>query len=308
MSDPTSVDHPTSPSPPLPVPRREPMFNLPGVIVVSCIVLVGLHALRAIVSVETDNQIVAYLAFMPARVSIALHLASAQVTDAYNAAVEHSPIMAAQIDFLVGDGHLRWWTFLTYALLHGSWAHVGFNCVWLVAFGSAVARRFTALRFLSLMAVAAVAGALLDYAVDVASFQIVIGASAAVSGAMGAATRFVFRPSDEPTRIFDRAKLDEAFRQPALTLRQTFTTKTALVFIIFWFVTNLLFGYFPALGGMGDGPIAWQAHIGGFLVGLLLFPLFDRRPVVAPAAVASASTIDREDTAVLPPGSDERVP
>ena len=279
------------------------MFNLPGIVVACCVVLIGIHALRAIVSVETDNQIVADLAFMPARVSIALHLASDQITAAYNATVDHNPLMAAQIDFLVGDGHPRWWTFLTYALLHGSWAHVGFNCVWLVAFGSAVARRFTSVRFLLLMVVAAVAGALLDYAANVASFQIVIGASAAVSGAMGAATRFVFRPSDEPTRIFDRARLHEAFRQPALTLRQTFETKTALVFIIFWFVTNLLFGYFPALGGMGDSPIAWQAHIGGFLVGLLLFPLFEGGTISTPEDAADAP-VDREDTAMLPPDAD----
>ena len=304
MSDPTSVDEPTS-APPMRIRRREPMFNLPAVVVVACVVLIGLHALRAFVSVETDNQIVATLAFMPARITIALDWLPAKISAAYNVAVDRDPIAEEQIRFLLGDGSARWWTFLTYALLHGSWAHVGFNCVWLVAFGSAVARRFTTVSFLMLMAVAAIAGAVLDYAANVASFQIVIGASAAVSGAMGAATRFVFRPTDEPTRIFDRARLDDAFRQPALTLRQTFTTKTALVFIIFWFVTNLLFGYFPAIGGMGDGPIAWQAHIGGFLVGLLLFPLFDRRMAVQDRDLSEPG-VDREDTAKLPTSPDEQ--
>jgi membrane associated rhomboid family serine protease len=272
--------------------RREPAFNVPGVVLACCVVLLGIHAIRGFISTEADNRVVALFAFVPARLTIALHLMPTRLSDAYNAIADRDPVAAAQVNFLIGDGQARWWTLLTYAFLHGSWAHVGFNCVWLVAFGSAVARRFASLRFLLLMAVSALAGALAQYLADMVSFQIVLGASAAVSGAMGAATRFVFRPGDEPARLFDRASLDEAFRQPALSLRQTFTTKAALVFVIFWFATNLLFGTIPGLGGVGDGPIAWQAHIGGFLAGLLLFPLFDpRRP---------ASTLRAEDSADLP--------
>ena len=280
-----------TPSPPQR--RREPAFNLPGVIIAVCGVLLAIHAMRAALSVETDNWIMASFAFMPARVTIALHLLPGPITRTYQVLVDHNPVAAAQIDFLIGDGRARWWSFITYAFLHGSWAHVGFNCVWLVAFGVPVARRFTVSRFLMLLLVAALAGSIAEYLCDMTGFQLVLGASAAVSGAMGAASRFVFRPSDEPTRLFDRARLEEAFRQPALSLRRTLTTKTALVFIVFWFASNLLFGYIPAIGGIGEGPIAWQAHIGGFLAGLLLFPLFDTRPP-APA------TADIEQTAVLP--------
>lgn len=277
--------------------RREPVFNLPGAVLACCVVLVAIHALRAFTSIETDNQVVALFAFVPARITIALHLVPTQISDAYHALTDRNPIMASQVDFLIGDGHARWWTLLTYAFLHASWAHVGFNCVWLVAFGSAVARRFSSWRFLLLLGISAVAGAMAQYVANITSFQLVIGASAAVSGAMGAATRFVFRPSSEPGAIFDRATMNEAFRQPALTLRETFTTKTALVFVVFWFVTDLLFGLIPSLGGIGDGPIAWQAHIGGFLAGLLLFPVFDpKRP---------APPLDAEDSADLPVGTDE---
>ena len=287
------TDTTPDPAPSRPVRRREPAFNLPGVILAVCGVLLAIHAARVFVSVETDNAIMATFAFMPARVTIALHLMPDAITGAYHALVDHNPVMAAQIDFLIGDGRARWWTFLTYALLHGSWAHVGFNCVWLVAFGSPVARRFTAVRFLLLLLVAALAGSVAEYVCDMTGFQIVLGASAAVSGAMGAATRFVFRPSDEAARLFDRAHLEEAFRQPALSLGRTLTTRAALLFVVFWFATNLLFGYFPALGGISDGPVAWQAHVGGFLAGLLLFPLFDPRdPAPKPA--------DIEETAVLP--------
>ena len=294
MTDPTP-----GPTSPRPARRREPAFNLPGVIIAVCGVLLAIQAARGLVSVETDNGIMATFAFMPARVTIALHLMPGAITKAYHALVDRSPLMAAQIDFLIGDGRARWWTFLTYAFLHGGWAHVGFNCVWLVAFGAPVARRFTAIRFLLLLLVAALAGSLAEYLCDMTGFQLVLGASAAVSGAMGAATRFVFRPSDEPVRLFDRTRLEEAFRQPALSLRQVLTTRAALVFVVFWFATNLLFGYLPAIGGIGDGPIAWQAHIGGFLAGLLLFPLFDARRAIP-------ATAGDEDTATQPGEHDGR--
>lgn len=280
---------------PLPERPREPAFNLPGIVTACCVVLLGLHALRAFLSPETDDRLIAVFAFVPARMAIALGIAQHQV----QIAVQNVPL--EQLQQLIGGGW--WWTLVTYALLHGSWAHVGFNCVWLVAFGAPVARRFSASRFLLLLVVAAVVGALLQFLWSPASFIPVIGASAAVAGAMGAATRFVFRPDDEAMRFFDRAKLNEAFRRPALTLVQTFTTKGALVFVVLWFVTNLVFGLFPALSGISaDGPIAWQAHIGGFLAGLLLFPLFD------PPQPAAMPALDTEDSADLPLSPTEEGP
>lgn len=273
-----------------PTPRREPAFNLPGVVLACCLVLLAIQAIRGFVSDETDDWIIADFAFVPARAAFALHVAQAQLRSAY----QHLP--QETIVALIGSGSGRWWSLLTYAFLHGGWLHVGFNCVWLGAFGAPVARRFAAARFLVLLAVSAVLGAITLFFWNMASFVPVVGASAAVSGVMGAATRFVFRPAGEPTRIFDRTQLEEAYRRPALTLRQTVTTRTALLFVVFWFATNLLFGLYPSLGGMGDMPVAWQAHIGGFLTGLLLFPLFD------PRHPASARDPDAEDTADLPTG------
>lgn len=275
--------------PTLPERPREPAFNLPGIVTLCCLGLIGIHALRWFLSPETDYDIVANFAFVPARMAIALNVAQHQL----QVSVQNLPQDAFQL--LIGNGGGKWWTLVTYAFLHGSWAHVGFNCVWLVAFGAPVARRFSAVRFLLLLVVAAVVGALSQFFWSPASFAPVIGASAAVAGAMGAATRFVFRRPGDRARHFDRAALDEAFRQPALTLRQTFTTKGALVFVVIWFVTNLLFGLFPALSGIGtEGPIAWQAHIGGFLAGLLLFPLFDP---ARPAPDLETPNLETEDSA-----------
>jgi membrane associated rhomboid family serine protease len=52
-----------------------------------------------------------------------------------------------------------------------------------------------------------------------------------------------------------------------------------LVFLGIWFFLNLGFGIGADTGDLGgSGTVAWQAHIGGFLAGLLLFPLFDPVP------------------------------
>ena len=281
---------------PPPPRRREPAFNVPAVIVVVCAVLLGIHALRLALSNESDNWLVAQLAFIPARITDLLNPSSSALVENYRVISAQNPLLSQQIAYLMGDGQTKAWTLLTYALLHGSWAHVGFNCLWLVAFGSAVARRFSTVSFLLLLCLSAVAGALAQWIANYASFELVIGASAGVSGAMGAAVRFVFRPNDEPRRIFDRRALNEAYRLPALSLAETFANRTALVFVVFWFATDVLFGLFPSLSGISDAPVAWQAHIGGFLVGLLAFPLFDRRQPEPAAA------IEREEPADLGPG------
>src|SRR5262245_65853199 len=82
------------------------------------------------------------------------------------------------------------WTFVTYAFIHADWTHLLVNSIWLLPFGSAVARRFGAVRFLAFFAVAAAAGAALHLATHAGEQFPMIGASAAISGTMAAAMRF----------------------------------------------------------------------------------------------------------------------
>src|SRR2546430_4248830 len=58
------------------------------------------------------------------------------------------------INFPGGTG-AKVWSFVTYSLLHANVSHIGFNVLWLLPFGSALARRFGALRFFVFMAVTA---------------------------------------------------------------------------------------------------------------------------------------------------------
>ena len=66
-----------------------------------------------------------------------------------------------------------------------------------------------------------------------------------------------------------------SFGVPAEPLTAIFTNRRTLAFVLVWFAVNLLFGLTGGVIAGVDGPIAWEAHIGGFLAGLLLFPLLD---------------------------------
>jgi membrane associated rhomboid family serine protease len=238
-------------------PSREPIFNLPRVVMLLALVLAAIHGVRALLlDPETDLQVLLWLAFVPARYGSEL-LIDVQLPGGIAAGI---------------------WTFVTYAFLHGDVWHLGINLVWLAAFGSPLAWRFGTARFLAFSAVTAAAGALAHLATHVGEFVPVIGASAAISGAMAAATRFAFEEGG-PLGGFRRHGPD-AFKVPAAPLSRALRNPQVLAFLGVWFFLNLMFGATAFAAGVADATVAWQAHVGGFLAGLLLFPLFD--PVRAP--------------------------
>ena len=133
----------------------------------------------------------------------------------------------------------------------------------LAAFASPLAFRFGAARFLAFSAIAAVAGALCTLALHWGSFAPLVGASAMVSAHMAGAARFLF---------LGQGRGVPSYHAHAATLRDIVTDRRTVVFLGSWLVMNLAFGL---LGSGTGGTIAWEAHVGGFLVGLFLFPAFD---------------------------------
>jgi membrane associated rhomboid family serine protease len=145
--------------------------------------------------------------------------------------------------------------------------------VWFLAFGTPVARRFGVLRFMLFFAATAAAGAAVHLVTHFGDKAPVVGASAAISGAMAAAIRFVFQRGG-PLGALGSAN-EDAYKVPAAPLTVMLRDPRIMLFLAVWFGLTLFFGFgsssFPGL----EGPIAWEAHIGGFLAGLLCFPLFD---------------------------------
>lgn len=242
--------------------KREPLFNIPTVIVALLAVLALIHGVRTVMLDEDqDIWLLLYCAFIPARYDSSLVLGG----------------------ILPGGLGAEIWTFVTYALLHGSWMHLIVNGVWLLAFGSALARRFGTSRFLAFFAVTAAAGAAMHLLTNAGSQAPMIGASASISGAMAAAMRFAFQRGGPLGAL--RSDEDAAFRVPAIPLTGVLSDPRVLVFLAVWFGINLLFGLGSQSITGGDEIVAWQAHIGGFLAGLLLFswfdPKHDRPPYIA---------------------------
>jgi membrane associated rhomboid family serine protease len=231
--------------------KREQIFNIPSVVIAVLAVLVIIHAVRTLLLTEQqDVEFLLSFAFIPARYDSTFVL-----------------------DGALPGGGADVWTFVTYAFIHADWVHLGVNAVWFLPFGSAVARRFGALRFLALFAVTAAAGAALHLATHAGEQFPMIGASAAISGTMAAAMRFSFQRGG-PLRLIGRADAS-AYRVPAIPLRGVLSDARVMVFLAVWFGINILFGVgsLPITGG--DQTVAWEAHIGGFLAGLLLFSWFD---------------------------------
>ena len=234
--------------------KREPLFNIPPVVVAVLTVLAVVHIVRTLLlSEQQDIEFLLNFAFIPAR---------------YDS--------ANMLDGALPGGSADVWSFVTYALIHASWTHLGVNTVWLLPFGSAIARRFGTPRFLAFFGATAAAGAALHLATHAGEQFPMIGASAAISGTMAAAMRFVFQRGG-PLGLLGRAD-ETAYRVPAIPLRGMVRDPRVLLFLAVWFGINILFGIGSLSMTGGDQPVAWQAHIGGFLAGLLLFSWFDPKP------------------------------
>jgi hypothetical protein len=93
---------------------------------------------------------------------------------------------------------------------------------------------------------------------------------------------------------FSRGDADAAAKVPALSLLRALRNARVLGFLAVWFGVNIIFGIGSIAIGADGASIAWQAHIGGFFAGLVLFSLFDPIPRGVPNA-ADASSPDASE-------------
>jgi len=228
------------------VSRHEPMFNIPGSVLAVIGFLFGLHVLRLSLPEVLDSWLTIALAFIPAR-------------------------YAGFADAIPGGEIAAVTSFLTYAAVHGDLFHLAINVAWLVAFGGVVANRIGTVRFLLFFAFCAIAGAVTFLACNPGLMAPMIGASGAVSGLMGATMRFLFSALD---REGLRGLRESPQRVPLMPLGQALTDRRVLLVTGAFLVANFL--AVLGLGGISAGGIAWEAHLGGYVAGLLCFGFFER--------------------------------
>ncbi len=124
-------------------------------------------------------------------------------------------------------------------------------------------------RFLAFCAVTAAAGALAHLMTHFGQMVPMVGASGAISGTMSGAMRFAFQRGG-PLTFGSSA---QSYRVPALSLVDSFRDPRVLTFLAVWFGLNLLFGLGSVSMTGNEQPVAWQAHVGGFLAGLVAVQL-----------------------------------
>lgn len=235
--------------------HREPIFNAPGIVVGLVGVFVAVHVVRFLLPDQQAEWLIETLALIPARLG-------------RTAEVYGSPVTVFT-------------QFFTHVLVHGDWAHLAINSAWFLAFGSPVARRTGTLRFLVFFFLCGIGGALAFVAVHPDLRSQMVGASGAISGLMGAAFRFLFRALSEGDT---EGLAGETRHAPLESLGATLTSRRSLLAIAGWTLLNVAGAWAGLIEGVN---IAWEAHLGGFYVGLLTFGLFDR---AAPGPVVHHDT------------------
>jgi membrane associated rhomboid family serine protease len=142
-------------------------------------------------------------------------------------------------------------TLLTAMFMHGGWAHLGGNMLYLWIFGDNVEHRFGSLRFLAFYLASGLAATFAQIAMDPGSVIPNLGASGAISGVLGA--YLVLFPHNRVMAVF-------LFRLVSIPA----------VFVLgLWAVTQVFSGM-GSLGNTGStGGVAYAAHIGGFVAGVV---------------------------------------
>jgi membrane associated rhomboid family serine protease len=157
----------------------------------------------------------------------------------------------------------NYWPFLTNMFLHGGWMHFISNMWTLYLFGDNVEDRLGHVRFLVFYILSGIVASITHYIFNLHSTVPALGASGAIAGVMGA--YFIMFPHSRVITLI-----------PILFIPY-FIEIPAFVYLWVWFVTQLLSGTFSLLSPEAGGGIAWWAHIGGFVTGILMLPLFKKR-------------------------------
>ncbi len=155
-------------------------------------------------------------------------------------------------------------TIFTSMFLHGGWMHIIGNMLYLWIFGRNVEDSIRHFKFIVFYLLCGTAAAAAQVAIAPDSTVPMIGASGAISGVLGAYLL-----------LFPRARVLVLF--PIWIFWRVFYVP-ALLLLVIWFGMQLLSGL-AVLNTDIDGGVAFWAHVGGFIAGILLIPIFKKRGV-----------------------------
>jgi membrane associated rhomboid family serine protease len=176
------------------------------------------------------------------------------VPNEYAAGRDLAPLIAAPF----------WSTLFTSMFLHGGWLHLGGNMLYLWIFGDNIERAMGAVKFLIFYVVCGLAASAAHILFNMQSGIPAVGASGAISGVLGG---YLLMFPQNRVRVLTRGGIVHV---------------PALVVLGFWIVLQVINGFGAmATTSESGGGIAFMAHIGGFVAGLVLVKLFATRRAMA---------------------------
>ena len=148
-------------------------------------------------------------------------------------------------------------TLITAMFLHGGWLHVLSNMLFLWVFGDNVEDRLGHMRYLLFYLGVGIIGSISHVLANPTSEVPIIGASGAIAGILGA-----YIVTFPKARVLALVPIIFFF---------TLVEIPAVIFLALWFVLQIFNGT-ASLGGAAN-PVAWWAHIGGFVAGAILIKI-----------------------------------
>jgi membrane associated rhomboid family serine protease len=164
----------------------------------------------------------------------------------------------------VVPAHLRPVTLVTSLFLHGGWSHIIGNMLFLWAFGKSLEDAMGHTKFLVFYMVCGIVAGITHVAFNYYSSLPTVGASGAIAGVMGA---YLIK--------FPRARIHTLI---FVLFFFTMADIPAAFILVYWFVMQLFSGYGSiAHTNVTDSGVAWFAHVGGFITGMILVNLMGTR-------------------------------
>jgi membrane associated rhomboid family serine protease len=161
-----------------------------------------------------------------------------------------------------------WTTVLTSMFMHGGWLHLALNMLFLWIFGDNVEDSMGHVRYFVFYLACGIAAAMTQALIHPDSTIPMVGASGAISGVLGA---YVLLHPHATVRVLI-----------FIGVFATIAHVPALIVLGLWFVTQIASATFSQTGGPG---VAFWAHVGGFVAGMVLVPIFKQKgvPLLQPA-------------------------
>jgi membrane associated rhomboid family serine protease len=202
-------------------------------------------------------------------VNVFVFIYEVQLGPAVQAFLARNALVPAAVTGSLRYGSISWADtvapFFTSMFLHGGWLHLISNMWFLWIFGDNVEDVLGKIRYILFYFLCGLAAAITHFLIQPGSTLPVVGASGAIAGVLGAYA--VLFPGARVVTLVPVFFFLQVMELPALLL------------LVYWFVLQLVSGSIEGVAPTSGGGVAWWAHVGGFLAGIVLVLVMRPRKV-----------------------------